>query len=55
MIYRMVPFLMMLNDPNQNLKGMPLFNVECLRNSAVLVRTYTCPTKRCNFAWSRVI
>jgi len=27
MVYRIVPFLMTLNDPNPDLKGTPLFDV----------------------------
>jgi len=39
-IYRMVPFSMTLNDPNQDLKGMPLFDIKHFRNDTRLTRGY---------------
>ena len=33
MLYQMVPFSMTLNDPKPDFNGMPLFNVEYLRNN----------------------
>jgi len=32
MLYQMMPFLITFSDPKPDYKGMPLFNVEYIRN-----------------------
>jgi len=57
MIDQMLSYLMTVNNPNPEFKGMPLFDVEYLENNTryrhiyngILITTYARPTQRCNF------
>ena len=57
----MVPFSMTLNDPDQDFKGMPLFDVDISVTAqdrhcynVILIWTHTNSTQWYNFKWPRV-